>query len=121
MIGTPAAIDVPLQMDQDGIIRVGGTRVTLKVVIGAHRRGDTPEQIVEGFDVLKLEDVYTVIAYYLSHREEIDSYIRQADEEAEQRRQELAANNPRAAAFDAKVRTLTQEKHQQDRYPFASP
>src|SRR5664279_1688977 len=91
MLQFPAAVDVPLQRDKDGAIRVGGTRVLLEVVIGAYRRGDTPEQIARGFDVLKLEDIYAVIAYYLSHRAEVDAYIRQVDEAGEELRRKIEA------------------------------
>lgn len=114
MLVTPTTIDVPLRTDQDGVIRVGNTRVTLLVLIGAYTRGDTPEEIAEGFDTLKLEDIYAVISYYLSHRTEIDSYIERIKEEAEQRRQAHEANDPRAIAFNAKMRALLDEKRRQD-------
>ena len=91
MLEIPAAVDVPLKMDEDGAIRVGGTRVLLEVVIGAYQRGDTPEQIVQGFHVLKLEDVYAVIAYYLSHRVDVDAYMRQVDEMGEGLRRKFEA------------------------------
>jgi uncharacterized protein (DUF433 family) len=79
MIATPVAMDVPLRTDKDGAIRIGNTRVLLEVVIGAHQRGDTPEQIVEGFPTLNLADVYAVIAYYLSHQNEVGEYIQQVE------------------------------------------
>jgi uncharacterized protein (DUF433 family) len=91
MLEFPAAVDVPLKMEKDGAIRVGGTRVLLEVVIGAHQQGDTPEQIVQGFDVLKLEDVYAVIAYYLHHRDDVDEYIRQVDAAGEELRRKFEA------------------------------
>ncbi len=91
MISTPITIPVPLRTDQDGSIRVGNTRVLLEVVIASYQRGDMPEQIVKSFDVLKVEDVYAVIAYYLSHRDEVDEYIRQVDAEAEEIRRKFEA------------------------------
>jgi uncharacterized protein (DUF433 family) len=94
MISTPIIIAVPLRTDQDGVIRVGNTRVTLEVVIAAHLRGDTSEQIVEGFDVLKIEDVYAVITYYLNNRDEVDEYIRQVDSAGEETRRKFEALNP---------------------------
>lgn len=114
MIATPAAIDVPLRTDENDVIRIGDTRITLLVLIGAYQRGDTPEQIIEGFDTLKLEEVYAVIAYYLSHRAEVDAYIQQANEEAERLRQEYEADDPRADEFNAKMRRLIEEKRKQD-------
>jgi uncharacterized protein (DUF433 family) len=62
-------------MDADGVIKVGGTRVTLQTVVAAFRRGATPEEIVDKYPVLSLTDVYLVIGYYLSHRDEVDEYI----------------------------------------------
>lgn len=66
---------MPLATDADGTIRVAGTRVTLDTVIGVYSQGSTPEEIVESFDVLRLDDVYAVITYYLRHREEVDEYL----------------------------------------------
>jgi len=114
MLETPATIDVPLRTDQDGVIRVGNTRVTLVVLIGTYNQGASAEQIVEDFDRLKLEDVHAVIAYYLSHRAEVDSYIHQVHEKAEKWRQEYEANNPKSAEFNAKMRKLLDEKRRQD-------
>ena len=114
MLVTPATIDVPLRTDEDGVIRVGNTRVTLLVLLGAYNRGDTAEQIAEGFDTLKLEDIHAVISYYLSHRAEVDSYIQEADEKAEKWRQAYEANNPKAAEFNARMRRLLDEKRKQD-------
>ncbi|MCA0457461.1 MAG: DUF433 domain-containing protein [Chloroflexi bacterium] len=114
MLATPTTINVPLRTDENGVIRVGNTRVTLLVLLGAYSRGDTPEQIAEGFDTLKLEDIYAVISYYLSHRAEVDSYMQEVDEKAEQWRQTYEANNPNAAEFNARMRRLLDEKRKQD-------
>ena len=91
MIELPAAVDVPLRTDEDGAIRVGGTRVLLEVVIGAYQRKDTPEQIVEAFPTLTLADVYAVIAYYLGHREIVDEYVQHVEREGEAIRSKLEA------------------------------
>src|SRR6266568_2426083 len=66
---------VPLRTDEHGVLRVGDTRVRLDTVITAWKQGESPEQIVENFDVLDLADVYAVISYYLNHREEIERYL----------------------------------------------
>jgi uncharacterized protein (DUF433 family) len=75
---------VPLKIDQDGTVRVGGTRVTLDVMLAGFDQGEAPEEIVSAFPTLKLADVYLVIGYYLRHRDEVDAYLavqrRQADE-----------------------------------------
>jgi uncharacterized protein (DUF433 family) len=64
------ALDVPLLMDETGTIRIGRTRVILDLVVAAFKKGDTPEQIIERYDSLKLGEVYAMIAYYLAHQPE---------------------------------------------------
>ena len=66
---------VPLKEDARGVIRVGGTRVTLDVVIAAFQRGATAEDIAQSYDTLALEDVYAVLAYYLRERSAVEVYL----------------------------------------------
>jgi uncharacterized protein (DUF433 family) len=81
---------VPLKIDADGVARVGGTRVTLETLVGAFRRGATPEEIVQDYSSLHLADVYAVIAYYLRDRAAVDAYllVQQQRSEAIQRQME---------------------------------
>lgn len=72
----------PLQVDRDGVIRVGGTRVTLDTVVYAFDQGHTAEEIVSHYPALKLADVYAVISYYLNNQTAVTRYIRQQKEEA---------------------------------------
>ena len=37
---------MPLMTDQDGVVRVGGTRVTLDTIVMAFNQGATAEEIV---------------------------------------------------------------------------
>ena len=57
---------VPLRKAEDGTWRVGNTRVLFDLVVYAFNNGRTPEEIVQSYDTLQLEDVYAVIAYYLA-------------------------------------------------------
>src|SRR5829696_8740393 len=66
---------VPLEMDTDGVIRIGGTRVTLDTVVAAFEAGATAEEIVQQYPSVVLADVYSVIAYYLRHRTELANYL----------------------------------------------
>jgi uncharacterized protein (DUF433 family) len=91
MIATPVSLDVPLRVDEAGAIRIGQTRVLLEIVVGAYLRGDSPEQIVKSYDVLKLDQVYAVIAYYLSHSDEVDDYMRQVEAAGEEIRRKFEA------------------------------
>jgi uncharacterized protein (DUF433 family) len=86
----PALPDpVPLVAAEDGrVIRVTGTRVTLDTLIGAFKRGATPEEMAQDYSGVALADVYAVITYYLRHRSEVEEYLaRRAREHAELRRE----------------------------------
>lgn len=112
MVTIPTAIDVPLQTDQDGRIRIGGTRVLLELVIHAFRQGESAEGIVESYSSLKLADVYAVLAYYLTHRAEVDAYVRESDEEADRIQREIEANYlPETLALRARLRALRDERN----------
>lgn len=74
---------VPLRKNLDGTWRVGNTRVLLDLVVYAFNAGRTPEDIVQSYDTLHLEEVYAVITYYLTHRAEVDDYLQQQEVEVE--------------------------------------
>ena len=58
---------------------ISGTRVSLDSVVLAFLDGLSPETIVaECFPVLTLEQIYGAITYYLSHQDEVDSYLKQS-------------------------------------------
>ena len=50
--------------------------------VHAFQCGATPETIVQSYDTLSLADVYSVLAYCLTRREQIDEYMRRCDAEA---------------------------------------
>jgi uncharacterized protein (DUF433 family) len=85
------AVSVPLSMDTTGTVRVHGTRLTLDTVLGAYERGDTPQEIVEGFPDLSLADVHAIIAYYLRNREAVDAYIEEGEAQAAEIRKMVEA------------------------------
>jgi uncharacterized protein (DUF433 family) len=91
-----------LQTDETGTIRVAGTRITLDVIIGAHHRGDTPQEIAEAFPDLGLAVIYSVIAYYLHHQSELDAYLAEREKEAQKLRQHFE-NDPRNKELRAKL------------------
>jgi uncharacterized protein (DUF433 family) len=66
---------IPLSKDAHGVYRVGGSRVTLDLVVRAFNRGATPEEIAQDFPSLKLPDIYQVIGYYLKHGSELAEYF----------------------------------------------
>jgi uncharacterized protein (DUF433 family) len=115
MIANELTMTIPLRTDEHGAIRVGNTRVLLELVIHAYYVGETPEGIVESYPTLTTSDVYAVIAYYLAHREEIDTYVRQRDEQAEHIIENIEASlTPEARALRTRLRAFQeQQKHHQ--------
>jgi uncharacterized protein (DUF433 family) len=100
-------VPVPLHTDSHGTVRVGGTRVTLQTLLASFLDGATPEQIIQDFDTLKLADVYTVIAYYLTNRAAVDAYLE------DQRKQGESVRRKMEAVFDQaglKERLLARRK-----------
>jgi uncharacterized protein (DUF433 family) len=81
----------------NGCYRIADTRVSLDSVVYAFLDGDSPEDILQSFPLLTLEQVYGAIAYYLSHREDVDAHLRQEDAEFEMLRQTWRQQNPRLA------------------------
>ncbi len=107
MIATPEPIGVPLYQDEHGKIRIGETRVLLELLVHAFLQEDSPEEIVDSYSTLKLADVYTVLAYYLTHRAEVDTYLHKADAAAERIQREVEANYiPQTLALRARLRAL---------------
>lgn len=78
---------LPLQTDNHGVIRVGGTRIPLDTLVAAFDAGSTAEEIVQRYPTLDLADVYAVIGYYLRHRDEVEHYLRERRQRAQDIRQ----------------------------------
>jgi uncharacterized protein (DUF433 family) len=82
---------VPLTLGDDGTIRVTGSRVTLDSVVHQFKQGATAEQIQEDFPSLALRDIYTAIAYYLQHTQQVEEYLRGQAQAAAETRREIEA------------------------------
>ena len=74
---------LPIHEDADAVLRVGGTRVTLDVLVAAFDEGATAEEIVQQYPSLALGDVYAVLGHVIHHRVEIDGYLRRRANVAE--------------------------------------
>ena len=86
---------MPLEVNADGVVRVGGTRVTLDTVVAAFNQGATAEEIVFQYPSLQLADVYAAISYYLRHQQEVEVYLQQRQQRASEiRRQNEAKFDP---------------------------
>jgi uncharacterized protein (DUF433 family) len=85
----------PLRVDEGGAVRVGGSRISLDLIVEQYENGMTPEDMVRAYDTLVLADVYAVVAYYLRHREEVRAYLKRREQEAEALRAKIEAERPR--------------------------
>ena len=83
---------------REGGYWVKSTRVSLDSIVYAFKRGAAPESIKRSFPLLSLEEIYGAITFYLSHEQEIDAYLAQAesqlDAESEARNAQARATNP---------------------------
>ena len=60
---------------RDGNYYIAGTRISLDSIVHAFRRGESLETICQNFELLRLEEVYGAIAYYLANQADIDAYL----------------------------------------------
>lgn len=73
---------VPLTTDPHGTIRVRGSRVTLDTIVTAFQCAATAEEIAQKFPAVALADIYQIIAHYLTHTAEVDTYLAQRHADA---------------------------------------
>ena len=93
---------------RDGGYWVKGTRISLDSIVYAFNRGAAPESIKRKFPLLTLEQIYGAITFYLSHQQEIDSYLVESKAELDQKGEEInaqaRAENPELFERLAKAR-----------------
>src|SRR3954451_12700124 len=100
MLSAAAVEPIPLSTNAHGVIRVAGTRVTLDTVIDTFLTGASPEEIAQDFPVLRLDDLYAVLTYYLRHRQEVEAYLRERRTRAAAIRSEIEAHSPQTGLRD---------------------
>ena len=101
---------VPLRTDEQGVMRVGKTRVPLDTVVYAFNQGASPEEIVMSYPTLELPDVYAVVNYYLYNRAEVDGYLSQREAVAACVREENERRFPQAG-IRARLLARRQERN----------
>lgn len=100
---------VPLSTDAKGVIRIGGTRVTLDTIVAAFHEGATAETIAEQYPSLDLGQVYIVIGYYLQHQAEVNDYLERRRQLATEVRKE---NEMRCPSLGIRDRLLARRSPQ---------
>ena len=77
----------PLATDEDGVVRVEGTRIRLETVVYAFNQGASAEEIFQQYPSLTLSNIYATISYYLQHRSSVDAYVQERRREHDQIKQ----------------------------------
>ena len=108
MTQPPLAEPIPLHQHEDGTIRVANTRVSIDILVGAFRAGATAEEIAQDYPSLNLGDIYAVIAYYLHHEADVESYLDQRRDLAAAIRQK---NEARWPGHDLRRLLLARQQH----------
>ena len=98
----------PLRQDVSGALRVGHSRVLLELVVRAFEDGATPEAITQRYPTVTLADIYAVIAYYLRHREDIEAYLIEREQRAQEVRHRIEAHQGNLA--DLRDRLLARQR-----------
>jgi uncharacterized protein (DUF433 family) len=80
--------------ERNGGFYVAGARISLDSVVYSFKEGQSPEAIQEDFPLLKLAQIYGVIAFYLDHQASIDQYLEDAKREFEANAIPLEQANP---------------------------
>jgi uncharacterized protein (DUF433 family) len=86
------AMTLPFTFTEFGTIRIGDSGVSLDSVVHNYKLGATAEQIAYSFPSLKLQDIHLAIAYYLTHREDVEEYMRRQRAESEVLLQQLESD-----------------------------
>src|SRR5689334_15781401 len=102
MVALEETIIMPLVVTEQGTIRIKGARVSVDSVIHHFKLGATAEQIVQSFPSLMLGDVYSSIAYYLTHRREMEEYLEEQTVGADNLQGALESN----PAYQAEIAEL---------------
>lgn len=94
----------------EGDYYVAGSRVLLESIVAEFLDGRSPESIQQSFPTLKLAEIYGVIAFYLDHQAEINSYLQRRRDVYEARRQESVSQDEE---FHRQLRERMSEARQQ--------
>lgn len=87
-------IEDPYIEVREGVYRIRGSRVSLDSLVYCWRDGYEADEIQRAFPTLKPAEVYGAIAYYLSHKAEIDRYLVEGERQAQAQRAAAEGADP---------------------------
>ena len=68
-----------VRIDDQGVMRVGKSRVMLDSVVAAFTQGHSAETIQQQYPALSLKEVYGAIAWCLANQDEVARYLERQD------------------------------------------
>jgi uncharacterized protein (DUF433 family) len=71
----------PYISQEDGALRIAGTRVGLSSIIAGFQEGESPEKLAQEFPAVTLAQLYGAIAYDLDNKKVIDGFFAEVDRE----------------------------------------
>ena len=90
---------------------IKGTRVSLDSVVYRWLEGLSPESTTECFPAPTLEQVYGAIAYYLSHRDEINACLKASEQGYEAFRERVRSRYPGPSEYRLGIRLAYSPTH----------
>jgi uncharacterized protein (DUF433 family) len=102
LVHTPSVLS-----EEDGSLRLAGSRIPLDTIIREFLQGATAEQIKDSFPSLPLSSIYGAIAFYLEHPQVIEEYLREREKEATSVRMRIE-EKPATAEFRERLRRRAQ-------------
>jgi uncharacterized protein (DUF433 family) len=96
---------------RNGSYYVAGTRISLDSIVYAFNRGESPEQILEGYPLLGgLARIYGAVAFNLDHKADVDKYLEESAREFEAGTIPLSEANPALFEKLQRARARTGER-----------
>lgn len=100
---------LPFRLDEGGVVRIGNSRITLDLLVEQYEIGMLPEDMVRAYDTLALADAHAAIAYYLRHRNEVETYLMRRKEEAAALRAQIESERPPITREELAARRTAKE------------
>jgi uncharacterized protein (DUF433 family) len=94
MINEFEVVSIPLETNEQGVIRVSGTRVSLDSILHAYYEGATAEEIVLRFPTCTIENIYTIISWALNNPGFVNRYLQEQTARLNQLEQEIRQEYP---------------------------
>jgi len=92
--------------NEEGVYRIGESRVSLDSLVYLFREGMSAESMVESYPALSLEQVHGALAFYLSRQHEVDTYLAEGERLAAVEHEQSRRTN---ADLIAKIRRARHE------------